>query len=510
MQPQSPMLRATAATVCSLALALMTDVTTARADATGATELPAHHTSSAARGIDLTDVIRAYARHMNLPGIFIDPEVPHRRIAYVMNGFDDATGFEELLRSNGLASISVNGVLHVASPQTIALRYSEFNTVLPVGYGNATQFVPVLRTLTRDTVVFVPNDAEHTIYAFGSRDGITKARALLKNQRDSTKTQIIPLHFGLNASDVALEASTMLDDVSGRITAVPTQNAIAITGSADFLARAKDAVGLLDTLPAQVFYTASFIEITPQNDTTKRGIQLGPISAGRQAGGSGSGTGTLTGGVVPIGQISANLDALMSRGEARIFKRINITSTSGHLATSAYDNQVPIVVADVFGQPSVRTVNAGVGISILPTIGTDNVTSALTVSYTEIIGLANNGYPNVAERKSTNVVTTNQNQVIVISGLYSDEHLSERDSAPPFSYIPIFGGAFKHRTSSDVHNEVIIVVSPVIGNPDGSTTAPNALFPSISPDLQGRGIAPLTGPAQRETPRSTAPASKKP
>jgi type II secretory pathway component GspD/PulD (secretin) len=446
-------------------------------------------------GVGLADAIRAYAKHMGIAGVFIDPSVPNRRVRYFVTNVDDATIFEELLRSNGLESAEENGILHVAPPDVLATRYGRSMTRLEVRRGAPTLVVPILRAATNERVAFIPNNSDHAVYAIGPVSEIEKARQLL-NKSLAGRTEIIRFKNGLNPIDVAEELAGIIDDAAGSIRPIPAQDAIAVTGSDDFIVHAKEEMAKLDVPPAQVFYTASIIEITPQSTTIQRGVTLGPIVAGRAASGASS-VGTLTGGAVPIGQVSATLDALVATGQARILKRLTIAASSGSTASNAFDNQVPILVNDpLTAVPTVRTVNAGVGIQVKPFVGTEGVTTQITTKYTEITGTASNGYPTISERTSTNDVTTGKDQTILISGLYSDESLVARSSAPPFSYIPIVGGVFRHRSETENHNEVVIVVTPTIS--DGKTTGPAFSFPSIPEALRRGGIAPSPAPATHQ------------
>jgi type II secretory pathway component GspD/PulD (secretin) len=451
--------------------------------------LPARNgsrTSSTGNGVYLSDVIRAYAKHMGIAAVFIHPSVPNRRVRYLVTNLDDATAFDQLLETNDLSSADINGVLHVAPPDELAMRYGGPMQALQVRRGTPTSVLPLMRAATKSRVAFVADDVNHVLYAVGPQSEIDRVRALL-NSNVGGKTEIVRLKNGVNAKSAADTLTAIVDDNGGAIHAIPEQNALALVGSPEFIARAKVQLANIDLPPSQVFYTASIIEITPRDEQVSRGINLGPIVAGRSAQGASS----LTGGVVPIGQISVSLDALFSTGQAKVLKRLTVAAANGSTASSAFDNQVPIIVTDsLTGVPSVRTVNAGVGIEVTPTIGTDGVTTSIKTTYTEITGYANNGYPNLAERTSTNVVTTTRDQTVLISGLYSDESLVSRSSNPPFSYIPIVGSAFKHRSETNRHDEVVIVVTPTIS--DGTTTGPAFAFPSIPDAMRSGGIAPTS------------------
>jgi type II secretory pathway component GspD/PulD (secretin) len=467
--------------------------------------LPARGNSATSEGsgVLLRDAIRAYARFMRINTYFIDSSVPNVRVSYSASGLDPVSAFNELLQANGLADvIDSNGVLHVGSVAAIALHFGPTTRRLAVRSGTPTSVIPALQTITHGRVAFVPDDAQHALYAIGHYEDIALAQHFLAQQNGS-RTDIVLLHSGVPATDIERQLAGLAADSSGSYHALTQRNAIALYGDDDYIATMKAQIAALDIPPSQVYYTVSFIEITPVNDNTERGIQLGPIVAGHSSASSGStgsgGNGTLTGGAVPISQISATLDALASQGRAKILERNTVTSVHGGEALGDYTNSVPIIIYDqLTGIGTPRTVDSGVRLQIDPSIGTDAITSTIDVKYSEITGYAANGYPELAQRHSSNTVTTHNGDTIVISGLYVAEDLDVRSSNPPFSYIPIFGGVFRHRSSTQLQNEVIIVATPNIAGPQNSGL--NFQFPAIDKTYQDHGILPASQPnAQPKT-----------
>lgn len=461
-----------------------------------AQSLPARGPSgSQGNGVLLADVIRAYARTMNIPAVFVDPSVPRRRVTYLANGLSPQSIFEELLRQNDLSSIEINGVLHVATSEVIAMRYSSNMERLVVRRGSASAVIPVLRGITNAKAAFIADDAGHQLYAFGPAVVVEKARTFL-NTLQASRTEVVPIEQGIAAQSIIDALAAAAPDTSGTMRAIAERNAIAISGDDRYIERIKTGIASYDLRPSQVFYTVSIIEITPKNESVNRGINLGPISAGRA---SQSGQNIISG-VVPIGQISASLDALMQEGKARILKRITLTATTGTKAQTAFDNQVPILVTDpLSGIPSVRTVNAGVGLELTPIVGMTGITTSVKTVYTEITGIAANGYPNLSERTSTNTVTTRRDETIILAGLYEDESLNNWSQNPPFSYVPIVGGIFRHRQGSERHNEVVIVATPTLD--EGLARGSGFRFPSIPSDLLQHGIAPAGAPTPTPQPK---------
>jgi type II secretory pathway component GspD/PulD (secretin) len=451
-------------------------------------------TSSQGNGVELSDAIRAYARMMRLPAVFIDPGVPKRTVRYSATNLDPKSIFEELLRTNSLSSYESDGVLHVAPAQTIALRYYGNMERIMVRHGTPTAIMPVLRALTDDRVAFFPDDTDHLLYAFGPPEEINEARVIATQNLTSEQSDIYPLQHSLAAKDIIAQLD--LTDTSGSVKALPDTNSIEITGDADYIAATKREIALHDVDASQVFYTISIVEIIPKTESVSRGITLGPLVIGQAgAGASGSTNSTLgtnatpllSGGAISIGQYSASLDALMSDGEARILKRINVAATNGNTASAEFGNEEPIVVNNQVGFSELRTVTAGVTLSIKPLIGRSSVSSDVKTTYTEITGQAANGYPEVAKRSDEETINTRDGESILIAGLYEDDSLKTVSENPPFSYIPIVGGLFHHRNESHTHGEILIIATPNIQT--DTLRGPQFEFPAIDTKYRS-GIRP--------------------
>jgi type II secretory pathway component GspD/PulD (secretin) len=479
--------------------------------------LPIRGASSQGNGVDLSDSIKAYARLMNLPAVFIDPSVPRRSVRYSAMGLDPRSIFDELLRTNGLASAQINGVLHVAKAQVIALRYGGSMQRIFVRRGTPTSLITLLRAFTDDRVAFFPDDEDHLVYAIGPKSDIQTAQQFVDQNGPTGRTEIIPIAHGIAAGVLIKELA--LQDSSGQVTALDGSNSIAITGDDAFITSTKQAITQLDKDPSVVFYTVSIIEIVPSDESLARGITLGPLvignagigaaaSANSSLGNNGN-TSFLGTGSVSLGQYSASLDALFSRGEAKILKRINVSAQNQKEAVADFSSLEPITLHDqLTGVSQVTTVTAGVTLDITPTIGTQSLSSAVKATYSEITGTAANGYPQLSRRSETDVVASRDGESILIAGLYEDDSLKTTGENPPFSYIPIVGGLFHHRNESHYHGEILIIATPNIQT--DTVRGPQIEFPAIPKKYLTAPIRPIPVNGATEEPFEYAPATPKP
>lgn len=479
--------------------------------------LPVRGASSQGNGVDLSDSIKAYARLMNLPAVFIDPSVPRRSVRYSASGLDPKAIFDELLRTNGLASAEINGVLHVAKSQVIAVRYGGAMQRIFVRRGTPASLITLLRAFTDDRVAFFPDDDDHLIYAIGPKAAIQTAQAFIDQNGPAGRTEVVPIAHGIAADAVIKELQ--LQDSSGSVKALEGSNSIAVTGDDAFISATKQAISQLDVDPSVVFYTVSIIEIVPSNETLARGVTLGPLvigNAGVGAAGSANSslgnngnTSFLGTGSVSLGQYSASLDALFSRGEAKVLKRINVSAQNQKQAIADFSSLEPITLHDqLTGVSQVTTVTAGVTLDITPVIGTTSLSSAVKATYSEITGTAANGYPELSRRSETDVISSRNGESIIIAGLYEDDSLKTTGENPPFSYIPIVGGLFHHRNEQHYHGEILIIATPNIQT--DTVRGPQIEFPAIPSKYLTAPIRAIPTNGATEEPFPYAPATPKP
>lgn len=442
------------------------------------------------RGIDLYTALRMYARHTHM-SLYIDPAVPNRRVVYDVRNGSDSDVLGPLLTD--LKWVVNDKIMVVTTPQRL-WRYKHGNSIetIPVPPANLSSLANSLPRLF-DGLVVIPDDANKAIILQGSPDDIAAAKSFIANHATPpTKNEIIALTAGVDAATIVSEinGSTASLPVNGGnfIRPLPDTNEILVGGTEQFRGQMREQVKLLDRQPAQVWYTASIIEITPSTDVTNKGISLGPITIGRAAAGASGGAGGQTG-TAPIGQISATLNALSSHGTARLLQRATLVATNAKEQRTRFGSEIPVQVTDpLTGIPSLRTIDTGIDLRVTPIIGTNGIRTSVVASYKAEIGQAAGGYPILADRDITTDFFTRDGETILIGGLYADDHQITRTDAPPFSYIPLIGSIFKNRNETSDHSEIVMLITPNRDN--GGRRGPDFDFPSIPSTLQSDGIAP--------------------
>jgi hypothetical protein len=440
------------------------------------------------RGVDLYTALRMYARHTHL-SLYIDPAVPNHRVVYDVRNGSDSDVLGPLLTD--LKWVVNDKIMVVTTPQRL-WRYKHGDSIetIPVPPANLPMLAVALPRLF-DGLVVIPDESNKAIILQGAPEDIQSAKQFITNHATPpTKNEIIPITDGVDAATIVMQitgaAGSLPINGGNFIRPLNDTNEVLVGGTEQFRAQMREQIKLLDRQPAQVWYTASIIEITPSTDVTNKGISLGPITIGRSAGVSGTSGQTGTG---PIGQISATLSALASHGTARLLQRATLLATNGKEQRTRFGSEIPVTVTDpVYGTTSLRTIDTGIELRVIPTIGTNGIKTNITASYKAEIGQAAGGYPILADRIITTDFFTRDGETILIGGLYADDNQMTRASAPPFSYIPLIGSIFKNRTETSSHSEIVILITPNRDN--GGRRAPDFDFPSIPSTLKNDGIAP--------------------
>lgn len=175
-------------------------------------------------------------------------------------------------------------------------------------------------------------------------------------------------------------------------------------------------------------------------------------------------------------QFSAELNFLVTHGNARVLADPRVTTISGHTATIRAGDTINILTqtAGGVGTPvtqQLQTFNTGVTLDITPQVGpSGNVTVALHPVVNSLAGLLN-GVPQIATRDTQTVVQLQDNQTLVIGGLIQETLQHQVSKLPLLGDIPLIGKLFQNADVQSNRNELVIVVTPHIIKP-GVTLPP--------------------------------------
>ena len=237
--------------------------------------------------------------------------------------------------------------------------------------------------------------------------------------------------------------------------------------------------------PAQIRLEAQIIEIN-SNNAKDLGIQYGTSGSGgvfsvgesyNRATGRGNDfeheddgvNGTVSFNRRPLrwieqrfGPINATINALVSKGKARILSRPSVTTMSGEQATIQIGGEIPYTVQSDNG-PHTEWKNYGIILQFKPIIDAqDRISSTVNTEVSNLSGQTVDGEPIISTRRADSVITLNSGSTMIIGGLMDSSESKTISKIPLLGDIPILGEFFKYTSKSRDKREIIILVTPYI------------------------------------------------
>lgn len=163
--------------------------------------------------------------------------------------------------------------------------------------------------------------------------------------------------------------------------------------------------------------------------------------------------------------LNAALNALITKGKARILSRPNISTLSGEKAKILIGGSIPIPVNND-GKVSIEWKEYGVKLNIEPVADQmDKITSKVHAEVSRLDyanGLVQNGFsiPALATREAEAVIHVSNGMSMVIGGLLNSEDGKTVSKIPLLGNIPIIGEFFKHTSRTRDKRELIIIITP--------------------------------------------------
>ena len=432
------------------------------------------------RDLDIFDAVRLLSTQAST-NVVVDGSVPHRPVTLRLQNVTFERALEVLAQASELETVRVGDVVYLGTDEILNHRYpGRFRTqdVLHVRHAAADEIARhLVDALPKGTIVD-PDVRSSSILIGGSAIVRARARELVAalDRSPDVTAVAIPMRF-VKASD-ALRALGAIVTIAAPNSAYATdqQNQIVLAGPPQFIDRASAVLSHVDVPGRQVRYDVRVTDIVP-TESSHVGVLFGGADVnGQQQAGSGASVTTFLRNSLAV---NATINALVSKGEARIIARPSISSLNNERASLLVGQQYPLVYFDArTGTQQVQFVNVGVDLTVSPTIGTDGaITTELETDYSQVTGFVAS-FPIVTTRKAQSTLRVRDGETIVIAGLFSDVDSRTVTKVPFLADIPLIGEIFKDRERNHSHDEVVFLITPhlvVDGDPA------NAL-PSGAPD----------------------------
>lgn len=214
--------------------------------------------------------------------------------------------------------------------------------------------------------------------------------------------------------------------------------------------------------------------VTPINDRLNFDLPASALSSGATPASIGLALARLG----PI-FLDLELSALEEEGHSRIIAKPRVVTSNQQKAIIQTGEEIPYQNATSSGATAVEFKKAVLSLEIVPQITPDNriilklkatedtrgnqllvaqqTTSGATITNSPVFGP-----PIINTQAVQSQVLLNNNETVVIGGIYKLTKLNTLDRVPFFSDIPYIGNLFKHRGISNRRTELLIFITPKI------------------------------------------------
>lgn len=251
-------------------------------------------------------------------------------------------------------------------------------------------------------------------------------------------------------------------------------NAVILRGTPEEIAPYERMISLIDTPRRTVLLQTQIVELT---ETAALDLGIDYSAGGHLVSASasiGNNTNTFNNSNgQPVTQpltkasASATIDALASKGEAKILAQPQILATDNRIAAILSGEAVPILTTitvpsggTTLLQQQLQYINVGVSLEILPRIAANgDVTADLFSEVSSIIDYVQN-YPRIAVRQELTAVSVGDGQSVLIGGLLQDTEIKNLSKIPGLGDIPLLGAFFRETQTSHQKTNLYLVITP--------------------------------------------------
>lgn len=191
------------------------------------------------------------------------------------------------------------------------------------------------------------------------------------------------------------------------------------------------------------------------------------------------------------GGIGAVLSALSSNGLSQLLAQPTLLVRSGEQASFLAGGEFPVPVPQSYGGSgntiSIQYKEFGVRLSVTPyVLSKDHIVLKLAPEVSELDysnGVQLQGYtvPGIRRRSAETTVELGSGQSFVIAGLNYSTSAVSKDKLPLLGDIPVLGAFFKRQQNQQERQELIIVATPRLVEPDAVPT--NVALKTVDPSI---------------------------
>ena len=284
----------------------------------------------------------------------------------------------------------------------------------------------------------------------------------------------------------AAELVTKLGSIAGtdaKLMADESANKLIFIGGPKSFEKVKSLVALFDAPQKQIMIEALIIE-TSHSYMEQLGVSTGFLGATTKTNGPSDPNGVVqsTIGVLSGHALDVKLTAAEAKGDAKVISRPKVVTLNNRLARIQSGITFSVKTLSSVGNAAnsgnatgvitggIASIEAGLTLNILPSmVGEDSIRMMVDINDSQPDnGSSVDGIPGILKNAANTTVIVKNRQTAVIAGLIKKQKSKNSDGVPFLSDIPLIGLLFKSRAISEQNNELVIFLTPTLGNPENA------------------------------------------
>lgn len=313
------------------------------------------------------------------------------------------------------------------------------------------------------------------------------------NQLIITKRQLAAGGSVGDAREILLKyasAADLLGKLAGvigtdsKVLADESSNKLIFIGPDKAFDKIKSLITLFDAPQKQIMIEALIVE-TSHSYMQQLGVSTAFLGNSTKTNGPASPNGIFqtTLGFLSGHNLDVKLTAAESHGDAKVISRPKVITLNNKLAkiqsgiTFSVKTLSSVGNAGPSGQGAagvltggIASIEAGLNLSILPSlVGEDSIRLVVDINDSQPDnGTAVDGIPGILKNAANTTVIVKNKQTAVIAGLIKKQKSKNSDGVPFLSDIPLIGLLFKSHAENDQNNELVIFLTPTMGDPENT------------------------------------------
>ncbi|EGO61900.1 type II secretion system protein GspD [Acetonema longum] len=303
------------------------------------------------------------------------------------------------------------------------------------------------------------------------KQGVFIITADSKSGKNLETIRVIKLHY-IRAEQVKSSLTAMIPEENLKID--ESGNSIAFFGSDRDAELMQRAIAMLDVRPQQITLEAQILSVN-KNNTRQLGVEWQwATTPAVPTSGDGDVVSREFAGAIQYGrnpenrpyefQFQSRINALLTRGEAKLLSRPNVTTLDGQQAKIMIGDRIPVPVErdDSGGRTTITTeyVDAGIKLIYTPRVSKDGfITAVVKTEVSTPFYVAEMKAFRITTREAETQVIMRDGETIVIGGLIGSEHISNRSRIPFVSDLPLVGHLFRNSQRDGSDTEILIFIT---------------------------------------------------